>query len=103
MAKRLYVVNMSGGRDNKNWSKFVRNVEGNLGGKNPDYGPSATRIVSHHMDLDTIHLLSTEGIKKKGDVTVEEITKKTLSSGHTPFGELVEKYYLPYGEYPNIE
>lgn len=103
MAKKLYVVTMRGGSENKNWVKFIENVDVNLKGKNPDYGPSATRIVSHHMDSKTIHLLCTDRIKKKSDVTVEEITKETLKGVHAPFTELVGNYFLPYDDYPEIE
>ena len=103
MAKRLFVVIIRGGREHKNWLKFIENVDVNLKGKSPDYGSSATRIVSHHMDSNTVHILCTERMKKKSDVTVEEITKETLNGVHAQFMEIVESYFLPYDHYPRIE
>ncbi len=100
---RLYVVSMPGGSRNKDWIKFIENVEGDLGGKNPDYGPSATRIVSHHTDSQTVHLLCTTGMDERSNVTIEEITRKTLKTFHAPFKDFIEKYFLPHREYPNIK
>ena len=37
MAKKLYEVKLTRGKNNKNWHKFYNNIDG-LNGKGPDYG-----------------------------------------------------------------
>jgi hypothetical protein len=103
VTKHLYAVQIKGGRSNKKWQKFFNNVTP-LNAKPPDVtGIDAECVISHHMDSITIHCLATDGFRKgEGDVTVNEITKDTLSNRHAHLGELVEKYFLPYGVYPNI-
>lgn len=59
------------------------------------------------MDLETVHLLCSEGLKKsRDDLTITEITKKTLASstsGHRIHSDLINDYFLPYGEYPHLK
>jgi hypothetical protein len=80
-----------------------------LNGKSPDYsGIQNLCVIGHHMDASTIQMLCAEGFKRgtKGDVTIVEITKISLESSsghHRIFTELVEKYFLPYAEYPNLK
>jgi hypothetical protein len=105
MSKKLYVVSLSGGSTNKNYQPFIANVT-KLNGKAPDYGGiQSVAVVSHHMDPITVHLLCTEEFKQRGrgDVTVKEVTKNSLEKEHIIFVDLVEKYFLPYGDYPNVE
>jgi len=88
MAKKLYEVKLTRGKNNKNWHKFYNNIDG-LNGKGPDYGGiNNVAIVSHHVGADTVHLLCTEGFRiDEEDVTVEEITKKTLEMNHNIYVE----------------
>lgn len=59
------------------------------------------------MDKKTVQLLCEEGLgKNQSDITVTEVTKKSLdstSSHHRIYRELIESYFLPYGDYPNIK
>jgi hypothetical protein len=56
------------------------------------------------MDIDTVHLLCTENFRSgNDDVSVKEITKKTLNNTHKIYTEMVEKLFIPYDEYPNIK
>jgi hypothetical protein len=106
MAKYLYEVTLSGGKSNRDYFKFLENVQ-NLGAKPPDYGGiNNVCIISHHIDAKTLFLLCTDGFKgDEGEVTVDEITSATLlstDSGHRLYSELVRNYFLPYNKYPNI-
>ena len=106
MSKHLYVVRINRGRTHPEHQVFHENVS-RMNGKSGDFGGiNAVCVVSHHLDSDTVHLLCTDGMQDKGDVTVEEITKATLQdnqSEHTLYASLVENYFLPHGSYPNIE
>lgn len=105
MSKYLYVVRLSRGRSHPQYSVFHKNVE-ELNAKSPDFcGINSTCIIGHHLDVDTIHILCTNGIKNKADVTVEEITKDTLNdeqNHHRSYTDVVNNYFLPYDKYPNI-
>lgn len=107
MAKYLYEVSFAEGRSNPEYQTFLRNVT-SLNAKAPDYGGiNNLCLVSHHMPLDVVRMLFGEGLKKrKGDLLVVEITKKTLASpnsGHRLFTDLIERYFLPYDDYPNLK
>jgi hypothetical protein len=106
LSKYIYQVCLSTGRSHSKHDVFYKNVDG-LGAKSPDFGGINNMcVIGHHLDADTIHMLCSEGIRKKSDVTVEEITKETLAdefSAHRLHTDLIEKYYLPYGNYPNIK
>jgi hypothetical protein len=83
---------------------FFSNIT-RLNGKAPDYaGINNIALVSHHMDANTVHNLCIEGFNERAwkDVIVEEITKKSLDKEHIIFYDIVEDYFLPYDEYPNI-
>lgn len=101
----LYEVRLERGRSNPEYSKFLENVM-NLKAKEPDFGGiNSMCIISHHMDVNTIQILCSTNMKYKGDVTVEEITRKTLnpkSGEHKIHTDLVARYFLPYNSYPNI-
>ena len=104
MAKKLYEVRINRGKDNINWQMFFNNVS-NLNAKAPGFeGVESVVIVSHHVDVDTVHLLCTSGFRTgKDDVTVEEITKKTLKKNHNIYADIVEPLFLRYDTYPNIQ
>ena len=107
MSKHIYVVSLKGGRSHSSYSTFYTNVSGDLNAQTSDYGAiNNICLISHRQDADTIHMLCSDGIKKKNDVTVEEITKATLSdnsSHHRVHAEFIEKYYLRHDTYPNIK
>ena len=107
MAQYLYEVCLTCGRSNPKYKLFYRNVT-SLNAKAPDFGGiNNVCIVSHHMDAVTVRLLCSEGLgKNRDDVTVTEITKESLASPsghHRIFLELIENYFLPYADYPNVE
>ena len=103
----LYEVILPDGRNNPNWQKFYVNVTG-LRGQPPDYGGiQATAIVSHHMDAETVALLCRDGFKGKNrtvEVQVTEITSETMKSrAHHVYTDLINSYFLPYNDFPNIK
>lgn len=108
MVKYLYEVRFARGRGNKEFTAFKNNID-SLKGKAPDYsGDGVCFLVSHHMDIDTIRLLCSDGLSKKGDesLTVSEVTRETMyspDSSHGIFVQLFKNYFSPYGRYPNIE
>lgn len=102
----LYVVRIVRGRSHSEHSIFLHNVS-KINAKSGGYGGiNAVCVLSHHLDQNTVHLLCSDGMKGKSDVTVEEITRESLkdqNGEHPLFLDLVERYFLPYGDYPNIE
>lgn len=107
MAKYLYEVCFKKGRANPEYQTFLRNMM-SLNAKVPDYGGiNNLCVVSHHMPLDVVLMLCGEGLKNsKGDLSVVEITKKTLASpnsSHRLSADLIETYFLPYDDYPNLK
>ena len=107
MAKYLYEVSIARGRSNPEHGIFLRNAM-ELNAKTSDYGGiNNLCVISHHMDKETVFELCAEGLKKRRkDLSVVEITKDTLnspSSTHRLFTELVERYFLPHADYPNIK
>jgi len=106
MAKYLYEVCLLRGSGNPKYTSFVENVM-ELNAKPPDYaGIKNTCIISHHVDAATVHVLCSAKIKKKSDVTVTEITRETINlpnGRHRLYKELIENYFLPNDDYPNIE
>lgn len=106
MAKYLYEVSFNRGRSNPEHSTFLHNAM-KLNAKVSDYGGiNNLCVISHHMDQETVYELCAEGLKKsRADLIVVEITKKTLASTHSThrlFVDLIERYFLPYNDYPNI-
>lgn len=106
MAKKIYVVCLGRGRSNPEHNIFYKNVL-ELNAKEPDFGGINNMcIIGHHMDIKTLHMLCSTGMKNRDAVTAEEITRKTLdpeSGIHKMHTDLVEDYFLPYGNYPNIK
>jgi len=107
MPKYLYEVSLKHGRDNPKYSVFLENVTA-LNAKGPDFGGiHNVCVISHHMDKDTVRILCEDGLgKSRTDLTVTEITKESLASKnshHRVYTDLVENYFLPYDDYPNIE
>ena len=94
----LYLVQLRFGRSNKGFVQFIENV-GVLNAKSPDFGGiNNVCLIAHHMDAKTIHMLCSEGLNKK-DVSVEEITRETLSrqkSGHAMFLDTIDNYFRPH-------
>lgn len=102
MDKYIYVVRLETGRSHQEYSIFLENVN-KLNAKSPHYnGIESVCVLSHHVDAKTIFLLCTETMDEKNDVTVEEVTKTTLTNDHSDYADLVESYFLPYGTYPKI-
>jgi len=107
MPKYLYEVSLERGRSNPEHHIFLQNVM-DLNAKTSDYaGINGLCLVSHHMDEDVVRRLCEEGLKKsKTDLTVTEITKKSLTStrsGHRLHTDLINNYFLPYDDYPNLK
>ncbi|WP_313327230.1 hypothetical protein [Stutzerimonas balearica] len=106
MSKRIYEVRLERGRSHPEHHKFYSNVD-ELKAKSSDFGGiNGMCIISHHVDIKTMHVLCSSGLKDKNSVKVEEITKETLDQEtgiHKMHTDLVEKYFLPHGKYPNIE
>jgi len=67
-------------------------------------GGSYHAMISHTVDERTLHLLLTEKFKKgtDGDLTVTEVTKKSLKTHHLVYADMVESLFLKFGTYPNI-
>ncbi|MFM4851165.1 hypothetical protein [Aeromonas caviae] len=102
MSKYVYVVSLSRGRSNKKYETFYKNVS-ILNAKAPDFsGINNTCIIAHHMEADVVKMLCCEGIKNTDDITIEEVTTETLNNDHMMYSNLIEKCFLPYGNYPNI-
>lgn len=107
MAKYLYEVSFNRGRSNPEHGTFLRNVM-ELNAKAPGYGGlNNLCVISHHMDRETVYEMCADGLKKsRADLSVVEITKKTLASPnstHRLLTDLIENYFLPHGDYPNIK
>lgn len=106
MDKKIYEVRIERGRSNPEHHIFHSNAS-NLNAKAPDFGGiNNTCIISHHMDEKTVHMLCSSGMKDRNSVTIEEITKKTLDEKngvHKIHIDLIRNYFLPHGNYPNIE
>ncbi len=106
MSKYIYEVRLERGRSHPEYQQFYNNVD-DLKAKSPDFGGiNSMCIISHHVDSKTMRVLCSSGIKDKGAIEVEEITKETLDPEtgiHKMHTDLVEGYFLPHGKYPNIE
>ena len=106
MAKYIYVVCLDRGRSNPEHHIFYKNVS-ELNAKDPDFGGINNMcIIGHHVDIRTMQMLCSTGLKKRDAVTIEEITRKTLDPDagiHKMHTDLVENYFLPHGDYPNIK
>jgi hypothetical protein len=106
VGKYLYEVNFNRGKSNPEYDIFYRNVT-ELNAKSPDYtGINNLCVISHHMDRNTVYGLCANGLNKsRNDLSVVEITKKTLAasnSAHRLLTDLIDDYFLPHGDYPNI-
>lgn len=107
MAKFLYEVKLTGGRSNRNWQKFFENTNG-LNGKTPDYGGlNNVCLIAHHETKETIAAFCSYQFKGGSeDLSVKEITKKTLAKENNPhrlYWDTVHSYFLPTGHFPNIQ
>lgn len=107
MAKYIYEVQLKYGSNNPSFGVFLDNVI-ELNAKSPDYdGIKNVCIISHHMDKETVRVLCGDGLgKNKANLTVTEITKESLELAqghHRIYRELIESYFLAYGDYPNIK
>ena len=99
--QRLYVVSIAGGKTHPEFGKFLANVMA-ANGKEPDYGGiQRVALVSHAVDDTTLQLILSDGMKRRDDVEVEEITTATLDGPHRGYIDVVE-YFLKYKTYPNI-
>lgn len=106
MIKKIYEVCLERGKSNPEHYIFHSNVS-NLNAKPPDFGGINNMcILSHHVDEETVHMLCSSGMENREAVTVEEITKKTLNpkhGAHKMHTDLINNYFLPHGNYPNIK
>ena len=107
MANCLYEVKLNLGRSNKNWQKFFENING-LNGISPDYaGINNVCLIAHHETKETIASLCSYQFRGGSeDLTVKEITKKTLAKENHPhrlYWDTVHSYFLPTGDFPNIQ
>lgn len=105
MKKYLYVVSLSRGRSHPQHSVFYKNVD-SLNAKSSDFGGiNNTCVLAHHLDAASVLRLCSEGIRAKKDVSVEEVTRTTLNdnnSHHRIYSDLINNYFLPYDDYPNV-
>lgn len=100
---KLFCVQIKNGPTNREFSTFVSAMS-ELYAKSPSFGGSMHgALVSHHTDEDTVKLLVTQNMKAPDDVTVTEVTTKTLQSSHVAYIDLINDYFLPHNDYPNIE
>ena len=107
MKKYLYEISFNRGRSNPEYETFLCNAI-KLNAKVSDFGCiNNLCVISHHMDRKTVFEMCADGLKKSSiDLSVVEITKKTLASPnctHSLFTELITNYFLPHGNYPNIK
>jgi hypothetical protein len=107
VAKYLYEVCFERGRSNPEHHIFLRNAM-RLNAKVSDFGGiNNLCVISHHMPKEVVQQLCSEGLKEsKADLSVVEITKNTLASPnscHRLFIDLIERYFLPHDDYPNIK
>lgn len=106
MSKKIYEVCLERGRSNPEHHIFYKNVL-ELNAKEPDFGGINNMcVIGHHVDKKTLHMLCSSGLEDRSAVTVEEITKKTLhpvSGIHKMHTDLIESYFLRYGDYPSIK
>jgi hypothetical protein len=49
-----------------------------------------------------VQRICTGGIRDRDAISVEEITRESLQNHHQIWERLVESYFLPYGEFPNL-
>jgi hypothetical protein len=102
MSKYIYVVSLSKGRSHKEYEVFYKNVS-LLNAKTPDFaGINNICVIAHHMKEDVVKMLCCDGMKNTDDVTIEEVTTETLNEDHMMYSRLIENYYLPHDNYPNI-
>jgi hypothetical protein len=104
--KYLYEIKFRRGRSNPEFELFYGNVS-DLSARSPDHsGINSLCVISHHMDIKTVKLLCTQNMKKsQEDVSLTEVTRETLAdsdSSHGMLADLVNDYFLPHGDYPNI-
>ncbi|MCF2861770.1 hypothetical protein ABMY44_06325 [Pseudoalteromonas sp. Cnat2-41] len=106
MSKYLYVVKIDGGKNHPQHDVFYKNVD-NLNAKTSDYGGIKNMcVISHTQTAETLHLMCSDGIDDESTISVEEITRTTLNDSncyHSLYEDLIERYFLPHGSYPNIQ
>ena len=75
-----------------------------MGAKHPDFGGGKhNAIFKHHASIENVRSLLTGDIQNSNDVTVEEVTSETLKGVHIGHKGLVDSYFLPHDDYPNID
>jgi hypothetical protein len=102
--RRLYEVRLERGRNHPEWKGFYEGVE-RLNGKSPDFGGiNNVAIVGTHHDQMIVKSIISGEMGDNTDLSVVEITKKTLESpGHRVYSQLINDYFLPYNNYPAVE
>ncbi|MDD5051546.1 MAG: hypothetical protein PHO27_02300 [Sulfuricurvum sp.] len=108
MAKHVYLVELDGGRSNKDYFQFLKNVQ-ELNAKEPSFGGIQNScLISHHLDADTLLGLCTFRLKNEKKVSIEEITKETIEDENTLHGiylDTIQNCFLNYApeEYVNLQ
>lgn len=99
---RLYEVRLKGGRSHTEFATFLSNAA-DLGAKAPDFsGISSVCLVAHTQDAETLKVILSRGLASDADITIKEITAKTLASGesgHAVYSNLVDAYFRPYHKF----
>lgn len=101
---RIYSAKILQGIKHPEYAIFHENMSG-LGGKHPDFGGTMNgALVQHSQDLRTVRdVIITYGMTDGSDVAVSELTKASLMDEHFEYVDLVERYFLPFDDYPAIE
>ncbi|SFN37086.1 hypothetical protein SAMN04487859_101211 [Roseovarius lutimaris] len=100
---RLYRVSIKKMHQHPEYGRFVEKMS-ELNAKHPDYGGGMNgALVRHHTDPKTVKAIVAEKMSSDRDIVVEEVTIESLEASHVGYRELVERYFLPYDEYPEIE
>lgn len=100
---RLYRVTIKKRHQHPEYTRFVEKM-GELNAKHPDYGGGMNgALVRHHMDPQTVKAIVSEKMSIDRDIVVEEVTRESLESSHFGYRDLIERYFLPYDDYPEIE
>ncbi|HEY6815744.1 MAG TPA: hypothetical protein VI168_09415 [Croceibacterium sp.] len=102
--KYLYEVSLDGGRSNPQWQGFYDGVT-SLNGKSPDFvGITRVAVVGTHHSAHSVKRLIAGHMDDDSDLEIEEITNSSLQDfPHSVYGQLIRDYFLPYGDYPNVE
>jgi hypothetical protein len=91
---------------NSDHAKFITNCI-NLGHTEPSYSSlqQGLTLLSHPGPESVVLAACSLGIRKKSAIEVSEVTKKTWTdsdSPHSNYEDVIQKRFLPSGNYPNL-